>query len=153
MAIDNKESKGRGTLLQITNWALKALVSSWKKLIDPSSNPSNYLITTGPKLDKNTLHIKASFFEWTTILWLKWLTCSTGSVLLLYMVNVGWVNHRGSFLPSIFSVNGDLDIWRKTLPIASFSKPLRDRHLLLCLLWQSSSEKKDSLGGVLDLGL
>ena len=68
MAIDSKESKGQGILLQVTNQAPKALVSSWKELIDPSSNPSNHLIATGLKLDGNTLHIKASFFEWTTIL-------------------------------------------------------------------------------------
>ena len=124
MAIDNKKSKVRRTLLQVTNWAPKTLVSSWKELIDHSSNPLNHLIATGLKLDGNTLHIKVSFFKWTTILWLKWLTCSTRSVLPLYMVNVGWVNRWGSFPPSILCVNGDLEIWRKTLLIASFPKPL-----------------------------
>ena len=89
IAIDSKESRWRVTLLQVTNWAPKTLVSSWKELIDHSSNPSNHLIAIGPKLDGNTLHINASFFEWTTILWLNWLTCSNGSVLPLYMVNVG----------------------------------------------------------------
>ena len=51
MAIDSKESKGRETLLQVMNRAPKTLVSSRKELIDHSSNPSNYLIATGPKLD------------------------------------------------------------------------------------------------------
>ena len=31
-------------------------------------------MATGSKLDGNTLHIRASFLECTTILWLKWLT-------------------------------------------------------------------------------
>ena len=133
MAIDSKESKGRGTLLQVTKWAPKALVSSWKELIDPSPNPPNHLIVTGPKFYRNTLHIKVSFFEWTTIFWLKWLTCSIGFVLPLYMVNVGWINHRGSFPPSILRVNGDLEIWCKALLIASLPRPLRDGLLLLRL--------------------
>ena len=55
----------------------------------PSFRPSNHLIATGPKLDGNTLHIRALLLEYTTILWLKWLTCSMGSVLPLYMVKVG----------------------------------------------------------------
>ena len=89
IVIDNRKSKSRGTLLQVTNQELKALVSSLKELIEPSFKPSNRLIATRPKLDGNTLHIKVSFFDWTAILWLKWLTCCTGSVLPLYMVNVG----------------------------------------------------------------
>ena len=97
MAINNMESKGWGTLLQVTKQAPKALVSSLKELIEPSFKPLNHLITTGPKLDGNTLHIKVLFQEWTVILWLKWLTCSIRFVLPLYMVNVGWVNRRGSF--------------------------------------------------------
>ena len=92
IVIDSKESKGWGTLLYVTDRALKALVSSRKELIEPSSNPSNHLIAKGPKLDGNTLHIKASFFESIAILWLKWLTCSTRFVLPLYMVNIGCVN-------------------------------------------------------------
>ena len=71
MAMDNRESKGRGTLLQVIKRALKALVSSWKELIESSFKPSNHLIAIGPKLVGNTFHIIASFFEWTTILWLK----------------------------------------------------------------------------------
>ena len=63
MAIDNRESRGRGTLLQVTNWDLNALVSSLKELIEPSLRPSNHLIAMGPRLDGNTLHIKASFLE------------------------------------------------------------------------------------------
>ena len=57
-----------------------------------SPKPSNHLIAISPKLDGNTLHIRASFLECTVILWLKWLTCSMGSVQPLYMVNVGCVN-------------------------------------------------------------
>ena len=105
-----RESKGRGTLLQVTNWAPNALVSSLKELIEPSLRPSNHLIVIGFRLDGNTLHIKVSFLEWTAILWLKWLTCSTRSVLPLYMVNVGWVNCWGSFPLSILWVKGDLEI-------------------------------------------
>ena len=63
MVKDSKKSKGRGTLLQVTNQAPKALVSSLKELIEPSFRLSNHLIATGPKLDGNTLHIKTSFRE------------------------------------------------------------------------------------------
>ena len=63
IVIDNKESKGRGTLLQVTKRAPNALVSSLKELIEPSYRPLNHLIATSPKLDGNTLHIKISFFE------------------------------------------------------------------------------------------
>ena len=63
MVIDNRESKGRGTLLQVMNRASKALVSSLKELIEPSFKLSNHLIATSPKLDGNTLHIKALFRE------------------------------------------------------------------------------------------
>ena len=95
------------------------------ELIEPSPRLSNHLIATSPKLDRNTLHIKTSFLEWTTILWLKWFTCSTRSVQPLYMVNVGWVNRRWSFPPSILRVKGDLEIWFNTLLIALFPRPLR----------------------------
>ena len=104
-----------------------ALVSSLKELIEPSLRPSNHLIATCPKVDGNTLHIKVSFFEWTTILWLKWLTCSTGSDLPLYRVNVGWVNHWGSFPLSTLWVKDDFEIWFRALPIASLPRPLQDR--------------------------
>ena len=30
--------------------------------------PLNHLIAIGPRLDRKTLHIKASFLEWTAIL-------------------------------------------------------------------------------------
>ena len=59
MVMDSRESKGRGTQLQVTKQAPNALVSSLKELIKPSFNPSNHLIATGPRLDKNTLHIVA----------------------------------------------------------------------------------------------
>ena len=123
VVIGNRESKSRWTLLQVTIRAPNALVSSLKELIEPSLRPSNHLIATGPKLNENTLHIRASFLNWMAILWLKWLTCSTVSVLLLYMVNVGWVNCWGNFPLSILRVKGDLEIWFKALPIVSLPRP------------------------------
>ena len=87
--MDNKESKGQGILLQVIKQALNARVSFLKEFIEPSLRSLNHLIAIGLKLDGNTLHIKASFLECTVILWLKWLTCSIGFVLPLYMVNVG----------------------------------------------------------------
>ena len=86
---DNKESKGWGTLLHVIKQDPNARVSSLKESMEPAFRPSNHLIATGPKLDVNTLHIRALFLECTAILWLKWLTCSTGSIQPLYMVNVG----------------------------------------------------------------
>ena len=38
----------------------------------------NHLIAIDPKLDGKILQIRASFWEWMVILWLNWLTCSTG---------------------------------------------------------------------------
>ena len=143
MVMDNKESKGQGTLLrQVTKRAPNARINFLMELIEPSPRLSNHLIATSPKLDGNTLHIKTSFLEWTTILWLKWLTCSTGSVQPLYMVNVGWVNRRWSFPPSILHVKGDLEIWFNTLLIASFPRPLRDG--LLFLIGEQKNESNSS---------
>ena len=68
MVMDNKESKGQGTLLQVTKQDPNTQVNSLKELIEPAPRPSNHLIAIGPKLDGNTLHIKASFLEWTSIL-------------------------------------------------------------------------------------
>ena len=68
---DNKESKGRETLLHVIKWDPNAWMSSLKELMEPVPKPSNHLIATGPKLDGNTLHIKASFLKCTAILWLK----------------------------------------------------------------------------------
>ena len=68
MVMDNKESKGQGTLLQVTKQDPNTQVNSLKELIEPAPRPSNHLIATGPKLNGNTLHIKASFLEWTSIL-------------------------------------------------------------------------------------
>ena len=65
---DNKEAKGLGTLLHVIKQDPNAHVSSLKESIEPALKPSNHLIATGPKLDENTLHIKASFLEYTTIL-------------------------------------------------------------------------------------
>ena len=66
--MDNKESKGRGILLQVIKQAPNAQVSFLKEFIEPSLRPLNHLIATSPKLDGNTLHIKASFLECTVIL-------------------------------------------------------------------------------------
>ena len=86
---DNKESKGQGTLLHVIKRDPNAEVSSLKESMELALKPLNHLMATGPKLERNTLHIKASFLEYTAILWLKWLTCFTGFVWPLYMVNIG----------------------------------------------------------------
>ena len=80
---------GRGTLLQVMKRELNAWVSSLKEFMESGFRLSNHFIATGPRLDGKTLHIKVLSLEWTTILGLKWLTCFMGSVLPLYMVNVG----------------------------------------------------------------
>ena len=150
---DNKEFKGQGALLHVIKWDPNTWVSSLKESMELTPKPSNHLITTGPKLEGNTLHIKASFLKCTAILWLKWLTCSTGFIQPLYMVNVDWTNYRGNLPPLILRMKGDLEIWLSTLLITSFSKPLEDEFLFLHSLWKSFSYEKDSLGGVLDLCL
>ena len=68
----------------------------------------NHLIARGPRLDRKTLHIKVSFYEWMAILWLNWLTCSTRSIWPLWTMNVGWWKRRGSLAPSILRVKGRL---------------------------------------------
>ena len=133
--MDNRESKGRGTLLHVIKRDSNARLSSLKDSIEIAPRPSNHIITTGPKLDGNTLYIRALFLECTAILWLKWLTCSTWSVQSLYMVNVGWVNRQGSLPPSILRMKGDLEIWLSALLIASFPRPLEDEFLFLRLWW------------------
>ena len=65
---DNKEFKGQGTLLHVIKWDPNAWVSSLKESMEPAPKPSNHLMATGPKLEGNTLNIKASFLECTTIL-------------------------------------------------------------------------------------
>ena len=132
---DNKEAKGRGTLLHVMKWDQNAWVSSLKESMEPALRPLNHLIATGPKLDGNTLHIKGLFLECTAILWLKWLTCSTGSVLPLYMVNVGCVNCRRSLPPSIQHVKCDLEIWLNALLMASFPRPIKEEFLFLRSWW------------------
>ena len=128
---DNKEAKGRGTLLHVMKRNPNTLVSSFKESMKLALRPSNHLIAICPKLDGNTLHIKGSFLECTAILWLKWLTCSTRLVLPLYMVNVGCVNCRGSLPPSIQRVKGDLEIWLSALLMASFPRPTEDEFLFM----------------------
>ena len=65
--MDNKEFRGWGTLLHVMNREQNDWVSFLKELIEFVLKPSNHLIGIGPKLDRNTLHIKASSWEWTTI--------------------------------------------------------------------------------------
>ena len=86
-----------------------------KELTEFVLSPSNHLVTIGPKLDENTLHIKASSWAWIAIFCLNWLMCSTGSIRPLYMVNVGWWNCLGSLAFSIPRVKGDLEIWLRNL--------------------------------------
>ena len=57
--MDNKESKGWGTLLHMINREQNAWVSFLKELTEFVLNSSNHLIAIGPKLNGNTLHIKA----------------------------------------------------------------------------------------------
>ena len=151
--MDNKEFKGWGNLLHVINREQNDWVSFLKELIELVFSPSNHFIGIGPKLDGNTLHIKASSWEWTIIFCLNWLTCSIGSVRPLYMANVGWWNRLGSFSFSIPHVNGDLEIWLNAFFITLVPTPLWEG--LLRFFWRRcfSSQEKDSLGGVLDLCL
>ena len=80
---NNKALKGQEALLFVTKQEPKAWVSFLYESMEFFFKPLKHLIATGPKLDGKTLHISASFLEWTAILWLNWLTCSTGSVLPL----------------------------------------------------------------------
>ena len=108
-------------------------------------SPSNHLIGIGPKLDGNTLHIRASSWEWTAIFCLNWRTCSTGSVRPLYMANVGWWKRLGSFAFFIPRVKGDLEIWLKAFFITLVPTPLRDGLLRFFFLWICSSSQKKRL--------
>ena len=46
-------------------------VSFLKELIELVFSPLNHLISIGPKLDGNTLHIKSLSWEWTAIFYLN----------------------------------------------------------------------------------
>ena len=59
---------GKGTLVHIIKREPNARVSSLKESMEFALRLLNYLIATSPRLDGNTLHIKASSLEWTTIL-------------------------------------------------------------------------------------
>ena len=83
MDSDNNALKGQGALLFVTKREPKAWVSYLYESTEFAFKLLNHIIATGPKLDVKALHISASFLEWTAILWLNWLTCSTGSVLPL----------------------------------------------------------------------
>jgi len=80
---DNNALEGRGALLFVTKQEPKACVSFLYESMEFVFKPLNHLIATGTKLDGKTLLISTSFLEWIAILWLNWLRCSTGSVLLL----------------------------------------------------------------------
>ena len=56
--MENKESKGWGTLLYVINQEQNDRVSFLKELIESILSPSNHLIDIGPELDGNTLYIK-----------------------------------------------------------------------------------------------
>ena len=85
------------------------------------------------------------------IFWLKWLTCSTGSVRPLYKEKVGWWNRQGRLALSILRAKGDLATWFSALFMALFPRPLCVGLLFLHLwLLYSSSPEKVSLGGVQD---
>ena len=68
---DSSESKGRGTLLHVIKREPKAWVSSLKEFMELALKLSNHLITTGPKLKGNTLHIRVLSLEWIAIVWLN----------------------------------------------------------------------------------
>ena len=70
-------------LLFVMKQEPKAWVSCLYESMESTFRPLNHLIVAGPKLDRKTLHISDSFLEWTAILWLNWLICSTESVLPL----------------------------------------------------------------------
>ena len=59
---DSRESKDRGTLLQVIKREPNAWVSSLKESMESILRPSNHLIAIGPKLDENTLHIQGFVF-------------------------------------------------------------------------------------------
>ena len=68
---DRRESKGRGTLLLVMKREPKAWVRCLKEFMEFDLRLSNHLIAMGPKMNQNTLHIKASCLEWMAILWLN----------------------------------------------------------------------------------
>ena len=63
MVIDSKEFKGRETLLHVIKQDPNTRVRSLKESIELAPKPSNHLIAISPKLDENSLHMKASFLE------------------------------------------------------------------------------------------
>ena len=60
---DSRETKDRGTRLHITKWEPNARVSPLKESMESALRLLNHLIATGPRLDGNTLHIKATSLE------------------------------------------------------------------------------------------
>ena len=68
MGRDSRESTGQGTMVYVMKQEPNARVSSLNESIELALRLSNHLIATGPRLDENTLYIKASSLEWITIL-------------------------------------------------------------------------------------
>ena len=60
---NKRESRSQGTLLLVMKREPKACVSCLKEFMEFGLRLSNHLITMGPKLDGNTLHINASSLE------------------------------------------------------------------------------------------
>ena len=60
---DNRESKGRGTLLHVMKREPNAQVSFLKESMESALRLLNHLIAMGLRLDKNTLYIKVSSLE------------------------------------------------------------------------------------------
>ncbi|XP_023924896.1 U-box domain-containing protein 14 [Quercus suber] len=98
--------------------------------MEPAPRPSNHLIATGLRLDWNILHIKALFFKWTTILWLKWLTCSTG-ILNTFKVVKRKINKEGG---------ADGDAIPLLVELLSSPDPRTQEHAVTALLNLSINE-------------
>ena len=60
---DSRESMAQGTLVHVMKWEPIAWVSSLKESMEFALGPSNHLIAIGPRLYRNTLHIKTSSLE------------------------------------------------------------------------------------------
>ena len=67
IVIESKEFKGWRTLLHVMNREQNDWVNFLKELMEFVLSPSNHLIGIGLKLEGNTLHNKASSWEWTAI--------------------------------------------------------------------------------------
>uniref|UniRef100_A0A2N9I4K3 Uncharacterized protein n=1 Tax=Fagus sylvatica TaxID=28930 RepID=A0A2N9I4K3_FAGSY len=112
---------------------MNASAISSHECIEECSRQLNHLSFTGPKLDGNIRHIRASLLRWSAMLCLKWLICPTGSglpsafqtisypLLARYncLVDIGASDQLpqdplpellpGRFLPSELSLSSDLE--------------------------------------------